>query len=57
GPHPLNGATIANLNPAVAVELGLDTEEQGVVILSAPQRSFAGSVAAAGDVIVEVNGQ
>ncbi len=57
GPHPLNGATIANLNPAVAVDLGLDTEEQGVVILKTPQRSFAGSVAAVGDVIVEVNGQ
>ncbi|GJL85963.1 MAG: serine protease [Micavibrio sp.] len=57
GAHPLNGATIANLNPAVAVDLGLGLEEEGVVVLKAPQRSYVGSVVDAGDLLLEINGR
>ncbi len=56
GNHVLNGVTISNINPAVSVELGLITEEQGVVVLSAPSRSFFRTVAV-GDILLEVNGQ
>lgn len=57
GRHALNGATIANMNPAVAVELGLNTDEQGVVVLSAPRGTPAGRVVSPGDVILEINGR
>src|SRR3546814_11679056 len=42
GRNPLDGATVANLSPAVVAELSLDGGRRGVVILSIA----AGSVAA-----------
>lgn len=54
GNHPLDGAVIANLNPAVAVELGAVDYEEGVVVLKAPQTGFR--VIAAGDILLEING-
>jgi len=57
GTHPLNGVTIANLNPAVAAELGIGSkEEKGVVVLKIPKRS-ALHVSDPGDILVEINGQ
>lgn len=56
GPHPLNGATVANINPAVAVELGI-REEEGVVIMGFSRRSQALRMAQIGDVIISVNGK
>ncbi len=58
GAHPLNGASIANLNPAVAVELGLRTsEEKGVVVLKVPRGSYATRVVDPGDIVLEINGK
>lgn len=55
GAYPLNGATIANLNPAVSVELGLAGEEEGVVILKVSRRSYAGRVVDPGDILLKIN--
>ncbi len=57
GQHILQGVTIANLNPAVSVELGLRGEEQGVVILSIPKNTYAGRAIRPGDILLEINGQ
>jgi serine protease Do len=54
GRNPLNGATVANINPAVAVELGL-REEEGVVVLSVDPQTEAARLAAPGDIISSVN--
>ena len=57
GKHPLDGARIGNLLPAVADELGLD-ETSGVVILSVRPGSIAARLGfQAGDLIAEVGGQ
>ncbi len=57
GRHALNGAVIANINPAVIVELGLETmnEEEGVVVLKAPRGTYAGRFLSKGDILVEIN--
>ncbi len=57
GAHMLNGAVIANMNPAVAVELGLfGKEEEGVVVLKVKEGTSASRIVAAGDILVEING-
>lgn len=56
GNHALNGATIANLNPAVATELGITGEEEGVVVLDVERGSPATGFVGAGSRILEVNG-
>jgi serine protease Do len=58
GRNPFSGATVANMSPALAEELGLDRFGAGVTVLDIR----AGSAAArlrlqAGDVIVSVNGE
>ncbi|WP_123689913.1 DegQ family serine endoprotease [Allostella humosa] len=58
GRHPLAGAEIANLSPALAEEIGFAGPPRGVVIV----RTRPGSLAQrrgfeAGDVIVDVNGE
>ncbi len=50
GKHPLKGVKVANLNPALAIEMGLDPSSLGVVILS------AGRNIQTGDKILRVNG-
>lgn len=55
GRHILNGAVIANLNPAVAVELGMDADKLGVVVMQAPQNGTY-RVVSPGDLILEING-
>ncbi len=55
--HYLQGAVVANLNPAVSVELGLKGEEQGVVVLSVQQGTFSARTVAPGDILLEINGQ
>jgi Do/DeqQ family serine protease len=42
GPHPVAGAIIANMSPALADELGLDRFSAGVMILKVRRRSPAG---------------
>lgn len=56
GQSPLNGATIANINPALASELNIDTEE-GVIITAITANSYTARVARIGDMILQVNGR
>ncbi|MDA1100264.1 MAG: Do family serine endopeptidase [Proteobacteria bacterium] len=56
GRQPLAGATVANLSPALAEELGLDTLGSGVVILKLDPRSPARRFRfREGDQILQVN--
>ena len=56
GDNPLNGATIANLNPAVAVVLGgANGEDKGVVVLKIQEGSDASRIFTPGDIIVQIN--
>ncbi len=57
GNHILNGAVVANFNPAVSVELGLKGEEQGVVVISAPRGTYAARAVSPGDILLEINGK
>jgi serine protease Do len=56
GNTPLSGATIANVNPSVAVELGL-SDENGVAIVNVDRRSQAARFVAPGDLVLSVNGR
>ena len=44
GEHALNGAVVGNLNPAVALELGLSSDAQGIVVLKVARASRAGAL-------------
>ena len=55
GANPLTGATVANLSPAVAEELSLPAELQGVVI-SKIEKAPATRFFKRGDVVLELNG-
>jgi serine protease Do len=57
GRHPLNGVKIANLNPAVEVELGLSLDAEGVVVLSAPASGRMIRFLSPGDLLLEINGR
>lgn len=54
--HPLEGAVVGNLNPRVAVELGIDTNREGVVVLAAEPTERASRLVRAGDIILSING-
>ncbi|MCP4183938.1 MAG: DegQ family serine endoprotease [Hyphomicrobiales bacterium] len=41
GRNPFSGATVYNLSPATAEELGMDGDKSGVVVVSVRSRSFA----------------
>jgi Do/DeqQ family serine protease len=54
--HPLGGATIANLSPALAEELNLSTLSQGVIVVDIIRGSRAHRLRLRpGDIIAEVN--
>jgi serine protease Do len=55
GNNPLAGLTVENLNPAVAVELGL-REDQGVVIKELAERNQLSNMLRRGDIITALNG-
>jgi Do/DeqQ family serine protease len=56
GHSPFQGATIANISPAVADELHLDADTDGVVITELPEDSTAANVGfQKGDIILAVN--
>ncbi len=58
GRHPLNGATVANLSPALSEELDLKGAWDGVVLLDVPRGSIARRYRfRPGDVLLEINGQ
>jgi hypothetical protein len=55
---PFSGAKIANLSPALADELQLDSAAQGVVIVDVDNGSYASNLGfQRGDVILSVNGE
>lgn len=58
GENPLAGAKVANMNPALADELGVDTLSEGVIVLSVDNGSYAQSARIrTGDFVVELNGE
>ncbi len=58
GDHPLSGASIANLSPALDTELGLNTTATGVIVLKVVKRSRASRLGLRpGDLIVKINGK
>lgn len=59
GRHLLNGASLARLNPAVALELGLDVkdDETGVIVTGVDPRAPAARIVSPGDIILAINGQ
>ncbi len=58
GRNPLDGATIANLSPALVEELSLSGPREGVVVLSVKRRSVADRFGfEPGDVLMSINGR
>ncbi len=57
GAHILNGATIANLNPALALRLSTLDIESGVVVVDAPRGTQSARVVLPGDVLLKINGK
>jgi serine protease Do len=56
GRNPFGSAKVANLNPALADELGIDTLMTGVIVLEVPGNSLARQARLKpGDLITEVN--
>lgn len=56
GAHILNGAIIANINPAIITELGIASEDEGVVVMEAPRGTQSSRVVRAGDILLSING-
>jgi Do/DeqQ family serine protease len=58
GYHPLDGATIVNMSPALGEEIGVDPYVQGVMVLSLARRSASRSNGLRpADLILELNGE
>lgn len=56
GNNPLAGAVVSNVNPAVAVELSLPGETQGVVVTDVSKGRSVSRLLHVGDIISAVNG-
>jgi S1-C subfamily serine protease len=58
GRHPLNGATVGNLSPALAAELDIHDAWDGVILVKVPRGSIARRYRfRRGDVLLEINGE
>jgi Do/DeqQ family serine protease len=57
GRQPLSGATVVNLSPAVAEEMGLIEWKPGVVVVEVRPGSYAGRFLRQGDMVIAINGQ
>ena len=56
GPHPLDGATVVNLSPAVAAEVGADPFARGVLVTAVAPNGVAQRIGLQpGDLIRQVN--
>jgi serine protease Do len=57
GSHPLAGATVGNLSPALADELGVDSTLRGVIVMKVEEGTPAGRLQfVPGDIIAMING-
>jgi len=57
GLHPLQGATVANLSPALLDELGILSQQTGVIILESKQGKVANRLGfKLGDIVLKING-
>ena len=58
GRNPFQGARVANLSPAFAVEHGFDDMARGVIVLNVRRGSAAASIGfRKGDMVIKVNGR
>ncbi|MDP1840094.1 MAG: Do family serine endopeptidase [Reyranella sp.] len=57
GRQPLSGATVVNMSPAVAEELGLVEWRPGVTVVEVKPGAYAGRFIRPGDMILATNGQ
>jgi Do/DeqQ family serine protease len=57
GRQPLSGATVVNMSPAIADELGLIEWKDGVAVIEVTPGSYAGRFLRPGDMVTAVNGQ
>jgi serine protease Do len=58
GHNPLAGAKIANLSPAVSEEMGITNAENGVIVTSIKDGTFASQLGIqSSDILVSINGQ
>jgi serine protease Do len=57
GRQPLSGATVVNMSPAVADELGLIEWRNGVAVVEVQPGTYAGRFLRPGDMVTAVNGQ
>ncbi|MGO8916927.1 MAG: Do family serine endopeptidase [Stellaceae bacterium] len=58
GRQPLSGAAVANLNPAFAEELGIDSAQRGVIITALAEGGIAERLGIEpGDIVVSLNKQ
>ncbi len=53
--NPLNGASVANINPAVAIEQNLTGDAKGVVVTNVADDRSAARLVQQGDIILAVN--
>lgn len=56
GANPLSGARIANISPAIALELGLQPQTRGVAIYEISTNAIAVRFLKKGDIILNING-
>ncbi len=57
GRQPLSGATVVNLSPAVAEEMGLIEWRPGVAVIEVKSGSYAARFIRPGDMVIAVNGK
>ena len=58
GRHPFSGAEVANLSPALAEELSIDTMQRGVIVLRMKRGSRSHRIGVQPhDIILSLNGQ
>ncbi|MBN9085471.1 MAG: Do family serine endopeptidase [Reyranella sp.] len=57
GRQPLSGATVVNMSPAVADEMGLVEWKPGVAVIEVQPGSYAARFLRAGDMVSAINGQ
>ena len=57
GRHPLSGATVVNLSPAVAEEMGLIEWKPGVAVVEVRAGSYAARFLRLNDMVIAINGQ